>query len=130
MFSILSNRIHRVLAAAVVPAGLGLVLVGNGFAQAHSQLDAFHADGPGGSGYCLTAHLAADDDGPGLGGGYASLVRKPPVARDDDGPGLGGGYAASLRLSHEIVADSGPGNDGYGKPMSDGPGSNVPYALA
>ena len=141
MFASLKNRTIRTLVVALVPAGLGLVLVTNSFAQANSRIDSIQTDGPGSSGYPLATasnQVANDDDGPGLGGGYCLAIDSNHVVNDDDGPGSGGGYITSATPSH--VALDGPGNgtpyvldDGPGNStpylLDDGPGSNTPYAL-
>ena len=104
MPAILKNRMSRILAAAFVPATLGLILIGNNFAQGGSLFSTSHDDGPGGSGYAATtgSDNTVTDDGPGSDG----------YALDDDGPGLGGGYGPS--------GDSNMIN-------LDGPGGSVPY---
>jgi hypothetical protein len=103
-------------APAVLRDGPG----GSGYPAPGPQNDGnLNSDGPGGSAGYADRPVLADDDGPGLGGGYIS----------DDGPGLGGGY----------ISDDGPGlgggyiADGPGSStpyLNDGPGSNVPYLMS
>jgi hypothetical protein len=98
MVASFKNRMTRALVVALIPASLSFGLIGHSFAQAgsriHSSLDT------------TASGAVADDDGPGLGGGY--------VAADDDGPGLGGGYCAA----------GAPGTI-----VMDGPGSSTPYVI-
>jgi hypothetical protein len=118
MLTTLKNTTIRMIAAVAIPAAIGLAITAHSLAAIHTQDNHQALDGPGGSGYPSNiAASTANDDGPGLGGGY--------VVADDDGPGLGGGY---------VVADDGPGlGGGYacspdcGAFALDGPGGSTPY---
>jgi hypothetical protein len=104
MLATLKNTTIRMIAAVAIPAALGLAITAHSLAAVHGQDNHQALDGPGGSGYPSNiAASTANDDGPGLGGGYV-------VA--DDGPGLGGGYACSPDCGAFAL---------------DGPGGSTPY---
>ncbi len=82
MFTSLHNRITKILVVAIGPACLGLLLMSHRFATVDAQVDSFQDSGSANS--VAASESAANDDGPGLGGGYAS-IDPGPIALD--GPG-------------------------------------------
>jgi hypothetical protein len=123
MFATLKNRMNRVLVIAALPVCFGAVLAGSSLAKLAPCVNFVE-------GTCNAMHLntVAEDDGPGLGGGYSTVA-------EDDGPGLGGGYSPADSGS-ETALDDGPGlGGGYAacQPVtfinSDGPGGSTPYII-
>jgi len=108
MFATLKNRMNRVLVIVALPVCFGAGLAGNSLAKLAPCVNFVE-------GTCNAMHLntVADDDGPGLGGGYSPSDAGSETALDD-GPGLGGGYAACQPISFVV---------------SDGPGSSTPYVI-